>query len=71
MKKWLFQNQPQEVASFLPLVQPPLKTAPQLATTYALLVGTAQPPLGTVPGITHIHPTCLAGVRDWAKSQVP
>ncbi len=36
MKKWLFKNQPQEVAGFLPLVQPPLEMAPQLATTCAL-----------------------------------
>ncbi len=28
VKKWLLQNQPQEVASFLPPVQPPLETAP-------------------------------------------
>jgi hypothetical protein len=28
VKKWLFQNQPQEVASFLPPVQPPLEMAP-------------------------------------------
>ncbi len=40
MKKWLFQNQPQEVASFLPSVQPLLETAPQFATTRALQVGT-------------------------------
>jgi len=33
MKKWLFQNQPQEVADFLPPVQPPLETTPQLAAT--------------------------------------
>jgi hypothetical protein len=26
VKKWLFQNQPQEVVSFLPLVQPLLET---------------------------------------------
>jgi hypothetical protein len=26
MKKWLLQNQPQKVASFLPLIQSPLET---------------------------------------------
>jgi hypothetical protein len=35
MKKWLFQNQPQEVADFLPPVQPPLETEPQLVATRA------------------------------------
>jgi hypothetical protein len=38
VKKWLFKNQPQEVASFLPPVQPPLEMAPQLVATYALQV---------------------------------
>jgi hypothetical protein len=28
VKKWLFKNQPQEVAGFLPLVQLPLEMAP-------------------------------------------
>jgi hypothetical protein len=28
MRKWLFKNQPQEVASFLPPVQLPLETMP-------------------------------------------
>jgi hypothetical protein len=46
VKKWLFQNQPQEVASFMLPVQPPLETAPQFATTHALQVGTVQSPLG-------------------------
>jgi hypothetical protein len=32
----------------------------QLAMTCALQVGTTQPPLGTVLGSTHIHPTRLA-----------
>jgi hypothetical protein len=36
MKKWLFKNQPQEVAGFLPLIQPPLETAFQLAMARAL-----------------------------------
>jgi hypothetical protein len=44
--------------------------APRLATTHALQVRTTQPPLGIVPGTMHIHPTCLIGVRGWAKSQV-
>ncbi len=54
----------------MPLVQPPLEMAPQLVTTCALEVGTAQQQLGTVLGTTHIHLTCLAGVRGWAESQV-
>jgi hypothetical protein len=28
MKKWILKNQPQEVASFLPSIQPPLEMAP-------------------------------------------
>jgi hypothetical protein len=36
MKKWLLNNQPQEVADFLPLVQPPLETTPPLATIRTL-----------------------------------
>jgi hypothetical protein len=36
MKKWLFNNQPQEVVGFLPPVQLPLETAPQLVMTCAL-----------------------------------
>ncbi len=71
VKKWLLQNQPQEVAGFLHSVQPPLEITLQLATTYAFQSGTAQSSLGTVLETTHIHPTCLAGVRGWAKSQVP
>jgi hypothetical protein len=63
VKKWLLKNQPQEVAGFLPLVQPPLKTTLQLAATRAFQVGTGQPLLGMVPGTTHIHPTHLAGVK--------
>jgi hypothetical protein len=43
MKKWLFRNQLQEVASFLPPVQPSLEIALQLATTNALQAGTIQP----------------------------
>jgi len=63
VKKWLLLNQPQKVEGFLPLVQPPLEMAPQLVMTHALQGGTAQPPLRTVPGTMHIHPTYLAGVR--------
>jgi hypothetical protein len=81
MKKWLLKNQPQEVAGFLPSVQPLLETTPQLATTRALHVEepimacalqarTAQSLFGTTPGIMHIHPTRLAKVRGWAESQV-
>jgi hypothetical protein len=71
VKKWLFQNQPQEVVVFLPSVQSPLEIVPQLAATHALQAGTAQLPLGTVLGIMHIHSTRLVGVRGWAESQVP
>jgi hypothetical protein len=60
VKKWLFQNQPQEVVGFLLLVQSPLETIFQLAATRALQVGTTELPLGIVLGSTHIHPTCLA-----------
>jgi hypothetical protein len=56
---------------FLPLVQPPLETAPQLAMTRAFQVGSVQPSLGMVFGTTHIHLTCLVGVRGWAESQIP
>jgi len=59
------------VAGFLPSVQPPLEMMPQLATTRALQVGTTQSSLGMVPKTMHIHPTRLAGVRGWAKNQVP
>jgi len=60
VQKWLFQNQPQEVTSFLPLAQSPLETTLQLAATRALQAGTTELPLGTIPRSTHIHPTCLA-----------
>ncbi len=36
VKKWLLKNQPQEVASSLPSIQPSLETTPQLVTTNAL-----------------------------------
>jgi len=60
VKKWLLQNQPQEVASFLPPVQSPLEMRLQLAATRALQAGTTQLLLGTVPRSMHIHPTHLA-----------
>jgi hypothetical protein len=60
VKKWLFQNRPQEMAGFLPPAQSPLEITFQLATTHAFQAGTTELPLGTVPGSTHIHPTCLA-----------
>jgi hypothetical protein len=63
VKKWLFKNQPQEVAGSLPLVQSSLETAPQLAVTHALQVRTAQLSLEMAHGTTHIHPTHLVGVR--------
>ncbi len=71
VKKWLFQNQPQKVAGFLPLVQPSLGMAPQLVTTCALWAGIVQLSLGTVPRTMHIHPTHLIEVRGWVESQVP
>jgi hypothetical protein len=43
MKQWLFMNQPQEVASFLPLIQLLLEMALQPVTTYALHARTTQP----------------------------
>jgi len=43
----------------------------QLVTTHALQSGTAQSSLGTVLETTHIHSTCLAGVKGWVESQVP
>ncbi len=66
VKKWLLQNQPQEVAGFLLLVQPPLETMPQLIVIRAFQAGTAQSPLGTIFETTHIHLTCLAKARGWA-----
>jgi hypothetical protein len=60
VKKWLFQNQPQKVAGFLPPAQSPLETTFQLVVTRALQAGTTQLPLGIVPRSTHIHPTHLA-----------
>jgi len=38
VKKWILKNQPQKVAMFLPSVQPPLETAPQLVVAHALQV---------------------------------
>jgi len=60
VKKWLLQNQPQEVAGSLPPAQSPLETTLQLATTRVLQAGTTELPLGTVHGSMHIHSTCLA-----------
>jgi len=59
VKKWLLQNQPQEVASFLPPAQSPLDTTLQLAVTCVLQAGTTELPLGTILGSMHIHPTYL------------
>jgi hypothetical protein len=42
----------------------------ELAVARAFQAGTIQPPLGTAPRITHIHPTYLVGVKGWAESQV-
>ncbi len=39
VKKWLLQNQPQEVAGFLPPAQSPLETTLQLAATRAFKRG--------------------------------
>jgi hypothetical protein len=63
MKKCLLKNQPQEVAGFLPLVQPALKTVPPLTMTCALQAGIAQLPSGTVPRTMHIHLTRLTRVK--------
>jgi hypothetical protein len=60
VKKWLLQNQPQEVAGFLPPAQSLLETTLQLVVTRALQARTTEPPLGIVLGSTHIHPTRLA-----------
>ncbi len=56
VKKWLLQNQPHEVASFLPPSQPPLETTPQLVVTHAFKAGTIQSSLGIVLEITYIQP---------------
>jgi len=71
VRKWLLQNQPREVAGFLPPIQPLLGTAPQLATTRAFQAGTAQSSLGMVSETMHIHLTHLAWVRGWAENQIP
>jgi hypothetical protein len=68
VKKWLFKNQPQEVVSSLPSVQPSLEMAPQLAVTRAFQAGTIQPSLETGLRTMHIHLTCLVGVRGWAEN---
>jgi len=60
MKKWLLQNQPQEVVGFLPPTQSSLGMTLQLTVTRVLQAGTTELLLGTVPGSTHIHLTCLA-----------
>jgi hypothetical protein len=39
--------------------------------TRAFQVGTVQSSLGIVSETTHIHPTGLARIRGWAKSQIP
>ncbi len=70
MKKWLLKNQPQEVAGFIPSVQPLLETVPQLATTRVCQARIVQPPLEMALGTTHIHLTRLVGVRGRAESQV-
>ncbi len=70
VKKWLFKNQPQEMAGSLPLDQSSLKTMFQLATTRALQARATQLPLEMAPGRTHIHLTRLVGVRGWVESQV-
>jgi len=50
MKKWLLRNQPYEVASFLPPVQPSLETAPQFASTCALQAECRNPTLAKCGG---------------------
>ncbi len=70
LKKWLLKNQPQEVVGFLPPVQPPLETTPQLTAIRALQVKTIQPPLGMIPKTTHKHSTRLTRMKGWAENQV-
>jgi hypothetical protein len=70
VKKWLFKNHPQEVASSLPSVQVSLEMALQLAMTRAFQVKTAQLLLETAFRTTHIHMTRLVGVRGRAESRV-
>ncbi len=48
------------MAGFLSPTQSALETTLQLATTRALQAGITELLLGTVPGSTHIHLTCLA-----------
>jgi hypothetical protein len=43
VKQWLLRNQPQEVAGFLPPVQPSSEMAPQPVATHAFHAGTTQP----------------------------
>ncbi len=71
VKKWLLQDQPQEVVGFLPPIQPPLETTLQLVVTRALQSRTAQSLLGTIPEIMHIHPIRLTRLRGWVENQVP
>jgi hypothetical protein len=59
MKQWVFMNQPQEVAGFLPSVQPSLEMAPQPIATHAFHAGTNQPinqeaRAPPLPGFPHI-----------------
>ncbi len=42
----------------------------ELVKARVMQVGIVQPSQGIVPETTHIHPTCPAGVRGWAESQV-
>ncbi len=70
VKKWLLENQSQEMAGSLPLVQPSLETAPQFIMTRAFQVKTVQSLLEMAPGTTHIHSTHLVGVRGQANNQV-
>jgi hypothetical protein len=69
MKKWLLKNQCQGVAGSQPPIQSSLETTLHLTATHALQARTTQPPLETAPKTSHIHPTCLVGVRGRAKSQ--
>ncbi len=58
------------MAGSLPLTQPSLEMANELATTHVLQVRTVQLSLEMDPKTMHIHLTHLVGVRGGAESQV-
>ncbi len=62
-KKWLFKNQPKEVACFLLSIQQSPEMTPQFAVTCALQARTVKLLLGITFGTTCIHLTCLITMR--------